>query len=342
MKISFLVTYYNQKEYVRQSLDSILRIEKPCDWEILVGDDGSSDDTTEVVKEYMQKHPEHIFLYVMDREQGKRYEIVRRSSANRLNLVDHMTGDFFCFLDGDDCYCDTTFVVKALEQYRKDPSLAAVVFGHQTFSDTHGVLSKETLREGLWETGEYLRSHYIHAGACVLKNYMTAERRAFLHNIGYYDDNNILINNLNYGSMYAVDMVIYSYRQTATSTFNAMDDTEQAVLNTQGYDVDRLLLSGQDAALLTRYGRYLLQTYFSRRKLKNILGEQKHGLYLQGCKTIPDSVTYALLNIEHKNKAQEQRIQNAVFACVRQHPKRAAKMFLNHLRHSVRKQKETT
>lgn len=40
MKVSFLVTYYNQKEYVQQSLDSILAIEKPCEWEIIVGDDG--------------------------------------------------------------------------------------------------------------------------------------------------------------------------------------------------------------------------------------------------------------------------------------------------------------
>ena len=53
MKISFLVTYYNQKKYVKQSMDSILAIDKPCDWEILVGDDGSTDGTDEEVKKYI-------------------------------------------------------------------------------------------------------------------------------------------------------------------------------------------------------------------------------------------------------------------------------------------------
>ena len=55
MKVSFLVTYYNQKEYVQQSLDSILAIEKPCEWEIIVGDDGSTDGTIERVNEYIKK-----------------------------------------------------------------------------------------------------------------------------------------------------------------------------------------------------------------------------------------------------------------------------------------------
>lgn len=35
MKVSFLVTYYNQVQYVEESLNSILDIDKPCDWEIV-------------------------------------------------------------------------------------------------------------------------------------------------------------------------------------------------------------------------------------------------------------------------------------------------------------------
>ena len=57
MKISFLVTYYNQKEYVKPSLDSILAIEKPCDWEIIIGDDGSTDGTIEIInRQQMMRH----------------------------------------------------------------------------------------------------------------------------------------------------------------------------------------------------------------------------------------------------------------------------------------------
>lgn len=71
MKISFLITFYNQETYVSQALDRILAIEKPCEWEILVGDDGSSDGTVEAVQSYTKKYPKNIFLHIMPREPGK-------------------------------------------------------------------------------------------------------------------------------------------------------------------------------------------------------------------------------------------------------------------------------
>ena len=58
MKISFLVTYYQQERFVRQSLDSILAIKKPEEWEILVGDDGSTDGTVQEVQKYIDRDPD--------------------------------------------------------------------------------------------------------------------------------------------------------------------------------------------------------------------------------------------------------------------------------------------
>lgn len=104
MKISFLVTYFNQKKYVEQSIKSILAIEKPCDWEIIVGDDGSTDGTIEEVEKFIRFYPDKIKLFIMPRELGKTYDAVKRASANRLNILEQSTGDIFCTLDGDDFF----------------------------------------------------------------------------------------------------------------------------------------------------------------------------------------------------------------------------------------------
>ena len=55
MKVSFLVTYYNQQDYVEESMNSILNIKKEFDWEILVGDDGSTDGTLEKIEEFVKQ-----------------------------------------------------------------------------------------------------------------------------------------------------------------------------------------------------------------------------------------------------------------------------------------------
>ena len=334
MKISFLVTYYNQKDFVRQSLDSILAIQKPCDWEILVGDDGSNDGTTDVVQEYMEQYPEHIFLYVMDREPGKKYEIVRRSSANRLNLVAHMTGDFFCCLDGDDRYCHTDFITKALDIFDQHKNVSAVAFGYQMYSNTAGILSSHTLPQGLLDTAVYLaQGMYTHAGACVFKNFMSSERNAFLNDVAYFDDNNIVTNNLYFGHLYGVPQVVYSYLQTDNSTYNSMQFAERAVLNAQSFDVDILLLPQQEKPLLTRYSTSLLQTRFLSRKLKKLLGEDKWGLYFAGCSKLKNSVTLALLTPSQRSlKIQAHK---TIMGIIKAHPKTALREFLRCCKYCV-------
>ena len=71
MKISFLVTYYQQVVYVQESMESLLALKKPAEWEILIGDDGSTDGTVEAARAYADRDPAHIRLFVMDREPGR-------------------------------------------------------------------------------------------------------------------------------------------------------------------------------------------------------------------------------------------------------------------------------
>ena len=64
------------------------------------------------IEKYVKTDPEHIKLFIMPRERGKKYFSVQRASQNRLNLLSHASGDFFCTLDGDDFYCDSEFLME--------------------------------------------------------------------------------------------------------------------------------------------------------------------------------------------------------------------------------------
>lgn len=331
MKVSFLVTYYNQEQYVRQSLDSILAIDKPCDWEILVGDDGSTDGTTAVVEAYMRKFPDRISLYVMPRDPQKTYSSVARASANRLNLLEKASGDFFCTLDGDDWYCDTGFLADALSVFAENPAVSVVGFGYQQVTD--GVAGEpHTLPTGMdrarVDKKEYLDRYYLHAGACVHRISWGHDRIDYIRKIGFFDDNDILINSLNFGELYAINRVIYSYRQTAGSSYNSMNFVEQSVLNVQGLDVDLNLIDGRYRENLSRRNAgSLLIMYIWKDRLRAVLGEVKYQRYLKESETIPDSLAYRMLN--HRNASRQERVflRGLVFPLMLKYPRLSLSMY---------------
>lgn len=314
MKVSFLVTYYNQKEYVKQSLDSILSIDKPCDWEILVGDDGSSDGTIEEVNTYIERYPDNIKLYVMPREKGKKYDSVRRASANRLNILEHSTGNIFCTLDGDDYFCDTEFIKDAVNLFNKDENISIVAFGFKYVTD--GIFGKsmllpDKLKNKQVDKRTYMEHFYIHAGGCVYRKQFGKERIEYIKELGYFDDNNIVINSLNYGEMFAVNRAIYAYRQTGESVYTSMNALEQAVLNVQGMDVDIKLIDSELIEYIKkRYSLSVILMYIWRNKLLKVLGEEKCLKYEEGCKDLKPSYCYNLLHYNELDNTQKKNIRD--------------------------------
>ena len=65
-KVSIVVCSYNRIKYIGICLDSILSQKRDFEIEIIVGDDGSTDGSRELLKEYQQKHPSILTLLFQD------------------------------------------------------------------------------------------------------------------------------------------------------------------------------------------------------------------------------------------------------------------------------------
>ena len=120
MKLSVLVTFYNQKDYVDRALRSILLQNTDFEYEILVGDDGSTDGTLDKIKEWQAKYPNKISVYIMDRQEGKKYNSSFRASRNRINLLKYVKGKYFTYLDGDDYFCNNNKFQKQIAFLEND------------------------------------------------------------------------------------------------------------------------------------------------------------------------------------------------------------------------------
>lgn len=293
-KISICITYYNQQDFVKQSLDSVLAIEFPCDYEILCGDDGSSDGTLDIIKEYALKYPDHIKYFVMDRdEKGKS---INRASLNRLNLAKNATGDYIMFLDGDDYYCDKTFVKEAINIFKNNENteVCAFNFAYLHTDNTKEVFNQK-LTEGLIDSRKYISTGaYTHSGACVFKNILDNEKLELLNKINNFDDNAITIYFLQFGNLYYFNKSIYLYRQTVHSLWNSANSIERDLLNAFDYK----LMCDSAPSLINEINKrqysFIKSIYKHKHKLKYIL-DQHYTKYIDLAKRNNDKFILNLL-----------------------------------------------
>tara|TARA_B100001287_G_scaffold72444_1_gene60076 strand:- start:8786 stop:9667 length:882 start_codon:yes stop_codon:yes gene_type:complete len=90
---SIIIPTYNRESLIRKAIDSVL-IQTFEDFEIIIIDDGSTDNTCEVVKNYKDQRIKYIY-----QENAER-------SAARNNGIKNAKGKYICFLDSDDEYLD--------------------------------------------------------------------------------------------------------------------------------------------------------------------------------------------------------------------------------------------
>lgn len=92
-KVSIIMGIYNCADTLNEAIDSIIE-QTYSNWEFIMCDDGSSDNTYEVAKEYVDKFPEKFILLKNDKNLG-----LNQTLNNCLRVA---TGDYIARMDGDD------------------------------------------------------------------------------------------------------------------------------------------------------------------------------------------------------------------------------------------------
>lgn len=96
--VSIIVLTYNHEKYIKKALDSILMQKVNFGYEILVGDDASTDGTVSILKEYYERFPEKIKLYLNEVNVG--------ATRNAYNVLVNAKGDYLATCEGDDYWTD--------------------------------------------------------------------------------------------------------------------------------------------------------------------------------------------------------------------------------------------
>ena len=86
-KVSVCVQAYNHASYIAQALDSVLMQETDFDFELIIGEDESSDGTREICIRYAEQHPDRIRLFLRSRED---VIYINGRATGRYNFVENL------------------------------------------------------------------------------------------------------------------------------------------------------------------------------------------------------------------------------------------------------------
>lgn len=128
-KISVIVLTYNSSDTLREALDSVLRQKCGYDFEIVAGDDGSTDGTQSILQEYATRHPEHIRLLLSEHNRGVQ--------ANYFDCLEACRGEFIADCAADDYWPGTERLQKLAEMLDHHPE-ASMVFSDWTYMNPDG------------------------------------------------------------------------------------------------------------------------------------------------------------------------------------------------------------
>ena len=125
---------YNHKPYIRQAIEGVLRQETDFPYELLIGEDCSTDGTREIVFDYQRQYPQIIRVITSDKNVGARKNSLRTRRA--------CTGKYIAYCEGDDYWQRTDKLQHQIEYLETHPDCGLVYSDY----DCHFVALQRTVR----------------------------------------------------------------------------------------------------------------------------------------------------------------------------------------------------
>jgi glycosyltransferase involved in cell wall biosynthesis len=150
IRVTACIITYNHEEFLRQCLDQAVNQKLEYEYDIVIGEDKSTDGTLEICKEYKRKYPELINLIEREKNLGL--------IGNWLDTLSRCTGDYIAICEGDDFWTDLSKLQKQVSFLEQNPEYTLCCTkvqtskGNQVGVVNHSkIFGKVTLEDLLWK-----------------------------------------------------------------------------------------------------------------------------------------------------------------------------------------------
>jgi glycosyltransferase involved in cell wall biosynthesis len=144
--VSVVMITYNQEKYIAEAIESVLSQEAPFQFELVIGEDCSTDGTREIVSTYQKNYPEVIRVITGRKNVGMILNFIRTGRA--------CTGEFLAFCEGDD-YWHRRDKLKLQVEYLEGHAGCGLVCSNYDVRDVgKGTIIRNFLTYKKWEIAE--------------------------------------------------------------------------------------------------------------------------------------------------------------------------------------------
>lgn len=265
-KVSVIIPVYNSEKYIGRCLESVLN-QTYSNFEIIVINDGSKDNSQKIIDEYKEKYPDKI---ISINQQNKGVAITRNESIKRA------TGKYIMFVDNDD-FLDIDYIETFVNEAEKN-DYDIVLGGYRRPNENGKIIKKLKLKDTEWSklmiTAPWAKIYK--------KDYLLKNKFEFLNtNIGedvYFNLSAMLISN----KIKIIPYIGYNWFYNTESISN----TKQKNINKlQIYELlnscydslkNRNLMNNHYEIIEAYFMRYIfwILTYTTKKQKYNIINEQ--------------------------------------------------------------------
>lgn len=134
--VSICCSTYNHEKYLRKALNGVLMQEVNFKYEILIGEDCSTDKSRDIIEKYVKKFPDIIKPFYRDKNRG--------ALDNNIELYDNAKGKYITLLETDDFWINKKKLQKQVDFLENNPEYVAVTCGLYPV-DKNGVILKNVI-----------------------------------------------------------------------------------------------------------------------------------------------------------------------------------------------------
>ena len=144
MVVSVVIITYNHEAYIAQAIEGALMQKTNFPFEIIIGEDESSDGTRAICQAYQKKYPDKIRLFLRSR---KDVIYIGGQATGRYNLMrsfEVAQGKYVAFCEGDDYWTDPYKLQRQVDFLEKNPDYSFCFTNVNTYRQNTGEFVKNT------------------------------------------------------------------------------------------------------------------------------------------------------------------------------------------------------